>query len=71
MATPELSVEEIKELVIKAYRSFYLEGFRKSFLMRGGRRMARDEFLWFWRMVPEFLAISVPAVYKLIQDLQK
>ncbi|MHA1264081.1 MAG: B12-binding domain-containing radical SAM protein [Candidatus Helarchaeota archaeon] len=71
MATPELSVEEIKDLVIEAYRSFYLEGFRSSFLLRGGRRMAKSQFLWFWRMVPEFLTISVPAVFKLVEDLRK
>ena len=71
MATPDLSVEEIRDLVIKAYRSFYLEGIRTNFLMRGGKRMAQKQFLWFWRMVPEFLFTSIPAMFKLVDELRK
>ncbi len=71
MGTPDLSVDEILDLVIEAYRSFYLAGFRTNFLMRGGLRMSQDQFLWFWKMVPQFLTISVPAVFQMIQDLSK
>ncbi|MFX1293718.1 MAG: B12-binding domain-containing radical SAM protein [Promethearchaeota archaeon] len=71
MATPDLTVDEILDLVTEAYRSFYLEGVRTNFLMRGGKRISQKQFLWFWRMVPEFLTISVPAIYKLVKDLSK
>ena len=71
MATPDLSVEDIKDLVVEAYRSFYLDGFRTNFLMRGGKRMSRDQFLWFWRMVPGFLTVSIPAIFKFVQDLRR
>jgi len=71
MATPNLSIDEIQDLVIEAYRDFYLAGFRTSFLMRGAKRISQRQFGWFWRMVPEFLTISVPAVYQFVQDLAK
>jgi len=71
MATPELSIKEIHDLVIQAYRSFYIDGFRTNFLMRGGMRMSQDQFLWFWRMVPDFLTTSIPAIFKFIGDLRK
>lgn len=71
MATPDLSVEDIRDLVVEAYRSFYLDGFRTNFLMRGGKRMSRDQFLWFWRMVPGFLTVSIPAIFKFVQDLRR
>ena len=71
MATPDLTVDEIKDLVVTAYRSFYLDGFRTSFLMRGGKRMSRDQFLWFWRMVPGFLTTSIPAIFKFVEQLRR
>ncbi|MHA1650337.1 MAG: B12-binding domain-containing radical SAM protein [Candidatus Helarchaeota archaeon] len=71
MATPDLTIEEIHDLVIEAYRNFYLEGVRTNFLLRGGKRMSQRQFRWFWRMMPEFLANSIPAIFKFVQDLSK
>jgi anaerobic magnesium-protoporphyrin IX monomethyl ester cyclase len=72
METPNLTVDEIQELVTEAYRDFYLAGFRTNFLMRGAKRiLGQKQFTWFWRMMPGFLTHSVPAVFKFAQDLAK
>jgi len=71
MATPDLSLQEIKDLVMEAYRSFYLDGFRTNFLMRGGKRMAQNQFNWFWKMGIPFLITGVPSIFKFVEDLRK
>jgi radical SAM superfamily enzyme YgiQ (UPF0313 family) len=71
MATPDLSLQEIKDLVIEAYRSFYLDGFRTNYLMRGGKRMSQNQFNWFWKMGIPFMVTSIPSIFKFVEDLRK
>jgi radical SAM superfamily enzyme YgiQ (UPF0313 family) len=59
MRTPDLSTQEIYQLVQDAYRDFYFkwkENFHRSFLVRALFRFARNpRFWWFFKMTRKFM----------------
>jgi len=73
MRTPDLSIKEIKELVVYAYKSFYLGNFfnKNIWLWKGARRMIKPKMLWFWRDAPSFLITSIPAILRFARRLEK
>ncbi len=73
MRTPDLSIKEIKEIVVYAYKSYYLGNlFNKDiWLWKGARRISKPQLSWFWREVPSFLFSSIPAILKFARRLDK
>ncbi|MHA1753242.1 MAG: B12-binding domain-containing radical SAM protein [Candidatus Helarchaeota archaeon] len=73
MKTPDLSIKEIKDLVVYAYKSYYLGNIidKNTWIWKGARRISRSRFLWFWREVPSFLFSSIPAILKFAKRLDK
>ncbi|MHA1270141.1 MAG: B12-binding domain-containing radical SAM protein [Candidatus Helarchaeota archaeon] len=71
MRTPDLSINEIKELVIYAYKKFYLGNIldKNAWIWKGARRISQPQLLWFWREVPSFLIHSIPAIFKFARKL--
>ena len=66
MKTPDLSIKEIKDLVVYAYKNYYLGSIfnRNTWIWTGARRITKPQLLWFWGEVPNFLVSSIPAIFK-------
>jgi anaerobic magnesium-protoporphyrin IX monomethyl ester cyclase len=73
MRTPELSIKEIKDLVVYAYKSYYLGNILNpnSWVWKGARRISKPPLNWFWGEVPSFLVTSIPAIFKFARRLDK
>jgi len=74
MRTPDLSAEEIFELVKWAYRDFYFRFKDKhvnSFFIRSLRRFAvNPRFWWFFKMAPKFVINGIKAAPNFMADLK-
>lgn len=68
MHTPDLSVREIRELVIKAYNDFYLS---QDYLIRKGKQFIPNrKFHWFFKMLPGFLA-QTKSIIQFLHSIQE
>ncbi|NVM03239.1 MAG: radical SAM protein [Candidatus Helarchaeota archaeon] len=74
MRTPDLSTEEIFELVKYAYRNFYFrlrEKMHKSFFIRSGIRfLLNPRFWWFWKMARKFIVGGIKVAPDFMADLK-
>ncbi|OLS15263.1 MAG: radical SAM domain-containing protein [Promethearchaeota archaeon CR_4] len=56
MRTPDLTRQQIAELVRKAYHDFYITDRKAGFLLkRAPRFLAHKNFWWFFKMLPGFM----------------
>ncbi|MFX0100693.1 MAG: B12-binding domain-containing radical SAM protein [Candidatus Hodarchaeota archaeon] len=71
MHTPDLTREQINELVHKAYNDFYIgDVWGSYFWKRAPRFFGNRNHWWFFKMLPGFLK-NIPSIEKFVTDISK